>query len=379
MQEVYINKFSNFLPNNPISNEEMEDYLGLLNGKKSRSKPIVLRNNQIKNRYYALTKEGKVTHTNSQMVALAVRALFKGDNDPKSIDLLSCGTSTPDQIFPSHGVMVHGHLPEMRSIEVASHAGVCCSGMNALKYAYMAVQCGDKQKAVCTGSERTSRSLSSNTFQEEMSKLQELEENPILAFEKDFLRWMLSDGAGACLLEPQKNQSGISLKIDWIESVSYANVMETCMYCGGDKLEDGSLKSYMDYNADELIDQSIFGIKQDVKLLNGNIVEFGYKRLVELMEKRGDFVKDINYFLPHLSSYYFKDKIYNILKDNGNEIPEEKWFTNLAQVGNVGSASAFLMLQELFESGKLKVGDKLLLMVPESSRFSYTYSHLTVC
>ena len=60
-------------------------------------------------------------------------------------------------------------------------------------------------------------------------------------------------------------------------------------------------------------------------------------------------------------------------------IPKEKWFTNLATKGNVGSASIYLMVDELFKSGKLKKGERLLLVVPESSRFSYSYCHLTVC
>ena len=38
---------------------------------------IVLKNNGIKRRFYALTKEGKSTHTNAQMTALAVKSLFK--------------------------------------------------------------------------------------------------------------------------------------------------------------------------------------------------------------------------------------------------------------------------------------------------------------
>jgi 3-oxoacyl-[acyl-carrier-protein] synthase-3 len=56
----------------------------------------------------------------------------------------------------------------------------------------------------------------------------------------------------------------------------------------------------------------------------------------------------------------------------------EKWFYNLTRVGNVGSASPYLMLEELFHSGKLKKGDRLLVMVPESARFSYAYLYLTV-
>jgi len=47
-------------------------------------------------------------------------------------------------------------------------------------------------------------------------------------------------------------------------------------------------------------------------------------------------------------------------------------------VGNVGAASIFLMINELFNNGKLKKDDRLLLLVPESARFSYMYAMLTV-
>ena len=64
LNEVYITNTAAFFPNDPVSNDEMEEYLGLINDAPSRSKAIVLRNNGIKNRFYALTKEGKPTHTN---------------------------------------------------------------------------------------------------------------------------------------------------------------------------------------------------------------------------------------------------------------------------------------------------------------------------
>jgi 3-oxoacyl-[acyl-carrier-protein] synthase-3 len=100
-KEVYINNTSSFFPNEPVGNDEMEEYLGYINSAPSRSRPIVLRNNGIKRRFYALTKEGTSTHTNAQMTALAVKALFKNNPaDIKSIELLSCGTSSPDQMMP---------------------------------------------------------------------------------------------------------------------------------------------------------------------------------------------------------------------------------------------------------------------------------------
>src|SRR5437762_10662197 len=126
INEVYITKSAKFLPNNPVSNDEIEEYLGLIHNKPSKSKSIVLRNNGIKCRYYAITKNGTPTHTNSQMVALAIRSMLNNDSAKiEDIDLISCGTSTPDQMMPSHGVMVHGWLPEANAIEVVSHSGVC--------------------------------------------------------------------------------------------------------------------------------------------------------------------------------------------------------------------------------------------------------------
>ena len=377
---VYIINTSIFMPNEPVSCDDMELYLGYINGKPSKSKKIVLRNNGIKTRYYALTKEGKATHTNAQMTALAVRALF--DNKAarlREIELLSCGTSSPDQMMPSHGVMVHGWLPEAKSVEVVSPAGVCCAGMHAFKYAYMAVRTGDIHHAVATGSERFSASLVSNVFEEEAQKLKALNENPFIAFDKEFLRWMLSDGAAAFLLADEPNPDGLSLRVEWIEGASYANEMEACMYMASEKQSDGTLKSYLDFTPEEIMTKSILSIKQDISLLSDNIVPLGAKKIKEIMDKKGLTSDDIDYFLPHMSSEFFKPKIFEQIALHGANIPYEKWFVNLSTMGNVGAGSVYLMVHELFHSGKLKKGDRLLLLVPESSRFSYMYAMLTVC
>ncbi|MGN7887933.1 beta-ketoacyl-ACP synthase III [Dyadobacter endophyticus] len=380
MSEAYITRITKFLPNESVSNEEMEEYLGYINGKPSKSKAIVLRNNGIKNRFYALRKDGTPTHTNAEMAALAVQDLFK--NNPAEIgemDLLSCATSSPDQLMPSHGSMVHGYLPQADSIEVVSPSGVCCAGMHAFKYAYMAVKLGEKQKAVACASERLSTVLRSDQFEDEIQQLTRLEKNPFLAFEKDFLRWMLSDGAGAFLVEPAPNKEGISLKIDWIEGCSYANEIEACMYMGADKLEDGTLRSYKDFTAEEIQERSVLSIKQDVKLLGEKIVKLGFAKLRDILLKRGVTIADVSYFLPHLSSYFFEGKIDEFFRENGMAIPKEKWYTNLVTKGNVGAASIYMMLEEVFNSGALKKGEKILLAVPESSRFSYMFCLLTVC
>ena len=123
----------------------------------------------------------------------------------------------------------------------------------------------------------------------------------------------------------------------------------------------------------------MLSLKQDVKMLSENIVNKGFSFLSVLLGKKGIDINSIDYFLPHMSSHFFKDKIYEVLEANNIGIPYEKWFYNLKTKGNVGAGSIYIMLEELFYSGKLKEGDRILLAVPESARFSYAFALLTVC
>ena len=189
---------------------------------------------------------------------------------------------------------------------------------------------------------------------------------------------MLSDGAGAFLLE-SKPKGEFPLKIEWMEGFSYAHELETCMYAGADKLENGFLKPWSEYPAHQWSEKSLFAMKQDVKLLGENILVKGVESLKKSIEKHQITPSEITYYLPHVSSYYFKEKLYEEMIAQGVEIPYERWFMNLDQIGNVGAASIYIMVEELVASGKLKKGDKLLLSVPESARFSYMYTLLTVC
>ena len=68
-----------------------------------------------------------------------------------------------------------------------------------------------------------------------------------MALEKDFLRFMLSDGASCALLENHPGEKGVSLKIEWIEMDSYANETPTCMFAGAVRREDGELKSWKSF------------------------------------------------------------------------------------------------------------------------------------
>lgn len=382
MKTVYITKTAVALPNKALGNDEMEAVLGLVGDKPSRARRVVLKSNGIKQRYYALDpKTGTRTHSNAALTADAIRGLFADEKDLDQLGCLVSGTTIADQIAPAHAVMVHGELG-CAPCEVISTAGICLSGVTALKYAYMAIKSGEHQLAISTGSEVVSPILRAEHYEEESkAKIAKLEERPEIAFEKDFLRWMLSDGAGAFLLAPKPDLDSeqASLKIEWIEMISYADQHQTCMYAGATKKSNGDLKSWTDYSATDLAEQSVLSLKQDVRLLNENIVPTTFvQTLSRVIEAKGIQADEIDYFLPHISSMYFYEKVNAALIEMGFEIPQEKWFTNLASKGNTGAASIYIMIDELVKSGRLKTGEKLLCFIPESGRFSSSFMLLTV-
>ena len=152
--DVFINDIAAFLPNDPVDNDAIEDVLGRINNIPSRAKRIVLRNNKIETRYYALNPSTRrLTHNNAQLTAAAIRGLkpYAGFS-PADIECLCCGTTAPDLLFPGHALMVLGELG-IDECEAVTTAGICICGMTALKFACMNVAAGLSANAVATGSE----------------------------------------------------------------------------------------------------------------------------------------------------------------------------------------------------------------------------------
>jgi 3-oxoacyl-[acyl-carrier-protein] synthase-3 len=372
--DVFLTRTAAFLPFSPVSNEDIEEVLGRIGGKASRARRLILRSNGIQSRHYAIDRAtGKLAMTNAQLTASAIRAL--GD-DIGPVDCLATGTSLPDQLMPNHAVMVHGELGWPR-LEVVACAGICLAGTAALKHAWLSVRAGDARRAVATGSELASAVMRGINFEAELEhKLEALEARPEIAFEKDFLRWMLSDGAGAVLLE-REPRGPLSLRVEWIDLSSAAHELPVCMYAGADKNAEGGLDGWARTSPADWHRDSTFSVKQDVRLLNENIVRATLgEPLAAVIEKRGLKSKDIDWFLPHLSSNYFVEPVSRCLEAMGFAIPRERWFSNLAQKGNTGSASPYIMLDELFRSGRIQPGHKLLMFVPESGRFSSGFIYM---
>lgn len=212
--DVFITGTSCYFPNKPVSNEDMEEFLGLIAGKHSRVKPVILKQNGIKQRYYALTKRQEITHTNAEMAADSIRKLLQDSSVSESdIELLACATSSPDQMLPSHASMVHGLLKN-KPMEIFSASGICLSCLQAFKTAFWGILSGEKKNAICSTSELTSATLLSKNYDIEYEKCADIGTQPYMALEKDFLRFMLSDGASAVLLQNQPGKEK-TLKLEF--------------------------------------------------------------------------------------------------------------------------------------------------------------------
>jgi 3-oxoacyl-[acyl-carrier-protein] synthase III len=370
MKDVYITSLGVFLPNSPISNDEMEEYLGKIHNKKSLVKDRILKQNGIQQRYYALDKKQESTHSNAEMAGIAVNnALNKSGILAKDVELLSIGTTQGDIPVPGFGSMVHAQL-KVPSCEISSFQSVCSSGVMALKNAFSQIKSGEKQNAVSAASEFSSRLFKSSRFENQKSES--------LPFDSEFLRWMLSDGAGAAVLENKPNKKGLSLKIHWIDIKSHAHQYPVCMYVGKNSNKSETEKGWQDYpDFESASKDGLLNLKQDIRLLD-SVIKEGIAHYFDLIDKEKINIKEIDWLCCHYSSEMFKNPIKELMAKGGGAISDEKWFSNLTSKGNTGSASIYIMLEELMYSDKLKEGEKILCMVPESGRFITTFMLLEV-
>lgn len=365
---AYITSTGAFLPGPPIDNDAMEGILGLVGGKPSRLRRRILKANGIRTRHYAIDKHHTTLFSAADMgVAAGERCLEKSRLSARQVKMLSCATTQGDMVIPGFGSMVQAKLgiPE---VELISTHGICSCSSMAIKAAYNNIRVGDQPNSLVVVSELASRLLK-NTRYEAAGGSQ------VVDFNAEFLRWMLSDGAGAVLIENQPR--GRSLRIDWIRSYSHADAFPVCMGIGAPTDTDDR-RTWQDYSTyAEAEAAGALLIRQDVRLLE-NIVKVGVDGTLRLIEEGLLDTDKLDHLLCHYSSHHFKSLIYDMLKMAGAEVAQDKWYSNLYTRGNTGSASILIMLDEFLQSGRAKPGDTLVCMIPESGRFNVCYIHLTL-
>ena len=364
LRDVYITGTGAFLPGAPISSDQMEDYLGRVYGRDSLLGRRALRWNGVETRHYALDQEGQAFHTNADMCARAVRvALDDAGEDLLDLGFLAAATTQGDYLVPGHATAVHGALAA-HPLEIASFQSVCGSSIMAAKAAWLSVRAQEHDLAVACAGE-----FSSRWFRPEFYEGTALcDEKGRLRAEADYLRFTLSDGAGACVLAPKPHRMGPSLRIDYIDIVSLAGHFDPCMWAGATAQDRDDLhRSWVHMGPRAAHAAGAIALLQDFDLLKRVI-----RAWVGVYLKKVDAGRicpdDIDWLLCHYSAKSLKGEIQSLLEGTAGMIPEEKWFSVLKDSGNVGSASIWVMMDALHRSGKLARGQKVLCVVPESGR-----------
>jgi len=354
MNDAYITGTGAYLPGDPVDNDELRARGGVLPPPDARLRDRTLAANGIRTRHYAVDGGGRTLMLNEELAVHAIsRALADRGLGPEAVRMLATGTTQGDCLVPGFSSMVHGRLGG-GPMELLSASGVCASGLAAMRAAVSAVRLGEHPVAVAAGSELVSRSLLTR---------------PAGTPDTGFLRWTLSDGAGAVVVEPRPRPDGLSLRVDWMHLVSHAHEHPVCMSAGlGDGRAGGT---WLDNGTGE--PAGIPVLRQDMAALPA-LLELGVAEFDALV-KAGRVDPETEHVLCHFSAEHFRGKLFGMLRAAGYAPDEERWFTNLHTAGNTGAASIYVMLDAV--RPRLRAGDRVLLVVPESGRFTLAFAHLT--
>jgi len=362
--DVFIAGTGFHLPGAPVDNEGMDAYIAPLNRISGRIKQRILAENGIRTRHYAIGPDGATRESNAQMAAAAIRAaLADAGRELSQVDLLACGTSGGDAIMPGFANMVQGELgaPPMHT---HTSVGVCASSLGALAFAAGQVQQGDARHALAVGSDLPSRMFKRTRFAPRGYDAD---------FNAHFLRWMLSDGAGALLLahRDQLDADAPRLRLKWVHQKSFSGDHPVCMQLGLN-LEGG--KSYLDYESSSAAEaDGALALRQDIRLLP-NLFDIAIHEYAGLVQRGLVDPKRVDHFLCHYSSERFRPVVDELMHKAELAIPQARWWTNLATRGNTGAASLFVMLSEFVRTRELKEGEQIFCFVPESGRFTVAYA-----
>ncbi|WP_251878305.1 iron-containing redox enzyme family protein [Achromobacter sp. Marseille-Q4954] len=363
---VYLESAGYFMPGEPVSNDAMDSYIAPLNRMSSRIKSRILAENGIKQRYYAIDPEGATVFSNAQLAANAIRdCLRRNDSDLSAVSLLASGSSGGDALMPGFSNMIQGELAA-HPMETLSVHGICAAGVSAIQTAAQGVELGGHASALAVASELPSRLFKRSRFAARGYDAD---------FDAHFLRWMLSDGAGAVLLgnsgRPLPGASqGVRLRLKWVHQRSFSGDYPVCMQLG---LSADRARGHLDYPSwNEAEADGALSLRQDIRLLP-HLFDIGIHEYAKLVRDGWVDPDQVDHFLCHYSSEKFIPVVEDLMEKAGLVIPRERWFSNLAWRGNTGAASILIMLAEFLETREVKPGEQIFCYIPESGRFMAAY------
>ena len=258
--------------------------------------------------------------TSDMCIEASRRAIRSSGIDPQQVDLLVCGTFTPDYHCPSTACLVQDQLG--LDCPAFDTAAACAGFMYALVTASQFVATGNAKYALAVGGDLNSRIV-----------------NP--QDQRTFP--LFGDGAGAVLITRGSPHQGL-----------------ICYQLGS----DGSGGSLLDRPAGgtktPLTAETFTSGEHFLRMDGRSVFKWAVRMLADtvdlVLEKSGMTVHDISQFVLHQANI----RIISAAAEQLG-IPQEKLFVNLERYGNTSAGSIPIALDEAFRAGKIKRGDAILL------------------
>jgi len=297
------------LPDNVVTNAQLEVQHGFEPG-------WIERRTGIQARRYAADDEG----TSDLAVKAAKHAMQNAGVTADEIDLLLVGTFTPDFTCPSTACLVQEKLNlDAPAVDLQA----ACSGfMYALATGAQYVATGNSKLALIIGADINSR---------------------IVEPSDRGTAPLFGDGAGAVLMERGSAEQGL-----------------LCYQLGADGAGGAMLDRPVGGTSRPMTPELISAGQHYLKMDGRNVFKWAIQAVTETIDlvlKKADVsVDDVKLFVLHQANIRIIDHAMKVLN-----IPDEKVFNNLDQVGNTSAASIPIALSEAHEQGRIQPGDLIMM------------------
>lgn len=272
----------------------------------------------IRERRIASDKESTFT----MGLAAAKEAIEKAGIRPTEVDLVICATATPEHYFPSTASLIQDALGATKAGAFDLSAG--CSGfIYGLAMAAQIIQGGGHKVILVVGSETLSR---------------------IMNWNDRATCVLFGDGAGAMVLKASDSKGGI------LSSLTRSDGS------GGDLLIIPAGGSQMKASV-ETVQQGLHFIQMNGREVFRFATRVMDRATREVVQKAGLTLDDVDLFIPHQANLRIIQAAARSLA-----VSEDRIFVNLDRYGNTSSASIPIAICEAVESGRLKPGDKIVMV-----------------
>ena len=262
--------------------------------------------------------------TTATLAAIAgKRAIAVAGLQPDDIDVILVATLTPDYWMPSTGALVKEAIGNTRA--AAMDVAAACSG---LVYAYTVadayLRSGMFKHALVVGSETLSRYLD---FSDRGTCI------------------LFGDGAGAMVLSASEEEGGGMRGMELTTDPDGAYMI--WLPSGGSRSPASG--------------QTLARGEHYVRMEGRETYRYATKTMattaLKAIERAGWKPDEIDLFIPHQANVRIIESV-----AKGLGLPMEKMFVNLDRYGNTSAASVGIALAEAVDSGRIKVGDKIVLV-----------------